>query len=540
MKNFTIAVLIVMVSICERSQAQSLAVNTDGSAANTSALLDVKSTTKGMLIPRMSKAQKAAIASPAAGLLIFQNGPDSIGFHYYDGSSWVWLANSVVSQDWLITANNNVTPTSYLGSINNADLQFMANGFVRTRLKANSGFWGFGGEPDPQYDIDMSLGSAAIHPCTRNGIRMKPAGYDNGCFTGFFMGLDDNLSMANASIWNYGQSMVGAQAIRIGLNASEIVRFNSNGFEGLSEPNPQYNLDMKVGMAAVNPCNRNGIRINIPGNDNSCGNGLFLGFDDSFSALNTTSLWNFGAGGFGNNYQIRFGMGGDFNLGEKMRLSSEGLSIGYGTTTQLAKLNIIYNSGFALPGVMAVNSATPDQPGFYTGLKNIGFATRGRVWNYMNDAIEFGTSDQERMIITTGGNVGIATSPGFATPNSTLQVDGTVAVGVSMNVTGGLNAGTPVVLNSQKAYIGLNPTGGSGPYYQLPDPSTCAGRIYYIRNNDNAVSAWLGTLGIGALICPGNGNCLAFGAYYELKATTSVKTVIAISDGFNWTVGRID
>jgi hypothetical protein len=71
--------------------AQSVAINTDGSVASGSALLDVKSTTKGLLIPRMNKTEKNAVALPAAGLLIYQNAPDSIGFHYYDGSNWLWL-----------------------------------------------------------------------------------------------------------------------------------------------------------------------------------------------------------------------------------------------------------------------------------------------------------------------------------------------------------------------------------------------------------------------------------------------------------------
>ncbi|MCY7292719.1 MAG: hypothetical protein LH615_11130, partial [Ferruginibacter sp.] len=75
-------------------QAQSFAINTDGSTANSSALLDVKSTSKGILIPRLSKTDKNSIATPATGLLIFQNAPDSIGFHYYDGSKWLWLAAS--------------------------------------------------------------------------------------------------------------------------------------------------------------------------------------------------------------------------------------------------------------------------------------------------------------------------------------------------------------------------------------------------------------------------------------------------------------
>jgi hypothetical protein len=67
--------------------AQSFAINTDGSTANSSAILDVKSTTKGMLIPRMDSLQRAAILTPATGLLVYQTNKDS-GFYYFDGTSW--------------------------------------------------------------------------------------------------------------------------------------------------------------------------------------------------------------------------------------------------------------------------------------------------------------------------------------------------------------------------------------------------------------------------------------------------------------------
>ena len=65
--------------------AQSFAINTDGSTASSSAMLDIKSNNKGLLIPRLTKVQKNAITLPAAGLLIYQAGPDSIGFYYYQG-----------------------------------------------------------------------------------------------------------------------------------------------------------------------------------------------------------------------------------------------------------------------------------------------------------------------------------------------------------------------------------------------------------------------------------------------------------------------
>jgi hypothetical protein len=50
--------------------------------------LDVKSTDKGILIPRMTAAQRGAIASPATGLMVYQTDATA-GFYYYDGTAWV-------------------------------------------------------------------------------------------------------------------------------------------------------------------------------------------------------------------------------------------------------------------------------------------------------------------------------------------------------------------------------------------------------------------------------------------------------------------
>ena len=71
--------------------AQGMAVNTTGTAANTSAMLDVQSTTQGMLVPRMLSSQRAAIASPATGLLVYQT-DGTPGFYYYSGSAWTSLS----------------------------------------------------------------------------------------------------------------------------------------------------------------------------------------------------------------------------------------------------------------------------------------------------------------------------------------------------------------------------------------------------------------------------------------------------------------
>jgi hypothetical protein len=64
-------------------------------APHTSALLEVASTTKGMLAPRMTQAQRNAILSPATGLLIYQTNANP-GFYYYTGIGWSTLKSNSV------------------------------------------------------------------------------------------------------------------------------------------------------------------------------------------------------------------------------------------------------------------------------------------------------------------------------------------------------------------------------------------------------------------------------------------------------------
>ncbi len=73
--------------------AQGVSINADGSSADGSAMLDVKSTDMGMLIPRMTEAQRNSITTPATGLMIFQT-DNTAGFYYYDGSAWAAVGGS--------------------------------------------------------------------------------------------------------------------------------------------------------------------------------------------------------------------------------------------------------------------------------------------------------------------------------------------------------------------------------------------------------------------------------------------------------------
>ena len=111
MKFFFVFIL-TFLSIFTYSQ---VGINTDGSTPNSSSMLDIKSNNKGILIPRMTQAERSVISTPANGLMVYQTNGTS-GFYFYDGSSWVRLATgseaTYTSGTGISISNNTITNTS--------------------------------------------------------------------------------------------------------------------------------------------------------------------------------------------------------------------------------------------------------------------------------------------------------------------------------------------------------------------------------------------------------------------------------------------
>lgn len=87
--NYLIMIAAMLFALSSQNLfAQGVGINTTGAAADNSAMLDVSSTTKGFLPPRMTAAQKTAITSPATGLLVYQT-DGTAGLYYYNGNAWI-------------------------------------------------------------------------------------------------------------------------------------------------------------------------------------------------------------------------------------------------------------------------------------------------------------------------------------------------------------------------------------------------------------------------------------------------------------------
>jgi|GEM_PF-2204766 len=54
---------------------------------DSSAVLDLQASDKGLLIPRLTQTQRNAISTPVEGLMIYQT-DNTAGFYYHNGSSW--------------------------------------------------------------------------------------------------------------------------------------------------------------------------------------------------------------------------------------------------------------------------------------------------------------------------------------------------------------------------------------------------------------------------------------------------------------------
>ncbi len=132
-----ITILIGLLLLLQVNYAQ-VAINTDGSEADGSAMLDIKSEIKGLLVPRMTETQRTGIANPATGLLVYQIDTDS-GFYYNSGNAspiWVKLYSGNSSGNgWATLGNSSTVPgTNFIGTIDNQALDLRTHDTIRVRI----------------------------------------------------------------------------------------------------------------------------------------------------------------------------------------------------------------------------------------------------------------------------------------------------------------------------------------------------------------------------------------------------------------------
>lgn len=201
-----------------------------------SAALDITSSTKGLLMPRMSLQQRGAIQNPAQGLVIYQTDFLS-GFYFYDGKEWKSMTQEKsvagVDGDWTVTGNTGMHPSgNFIGNVDNVAFNIRVNnqraGFIDAAggagnynafFGSRAGLSGFLAAQTGQ--ANLGFGSEALRDYTTGGSNVAVGAFAQAFTT------TGNLNVAVGSN-ALGANTTGSNNMAIGGGASRLNTTGSN------------------------------------------------------------------------------------------------------------------------------------------------------------------------------------------------------------------------------------------------------------------------------------------------------------------------
>lgn len=300
-----ISLALILVCFTTNLKAQSLAVNTTGASADASSILDVQSTNKGMLVPRMTKAQKNAIASPAAGLLVYQSGPDSVGFHYYSSTQWIWINPSPYgTNSWSLTGNAGTdTATNFIGTTDNMPIRIKQGNEWIGQLNKNIGSYFIGkiaGKKITSGVDNIGIGDSVLYNTT-TGARNTAIG--SLSLTKTVNGTDNTtlgFNALNAGTTAFYNTGIGARALELNTTGDNNVAVGAQAMSG--NLTGSTNIAIGVLALAINTASTGNtavgyqaMQLSTGGNDNTViGNGSLFSNTGGYKnvALGTYNLYN--------------------------------------------------------------------------------------------------------------------------------------------------------------------------------------------------------------------------------------------------------
>jgi hypothetical protein len=141
-KNFLL--FFMTACIASSTVAQNVAINSTGTVADASSMLDISSSNLGLLIPRVALTainSAAPVSSPATSLLVYNTAtagaaPNNVipGYYYWDGSNWNRVATGN-GAGWLTTGNAGTSAaTNFIGTTDAVDWIIKTSNAERMRV----------------------------------------------------------------------------------------------------------------------------------------------------------------------------------------------------------------------------------------------------------------------------------------------------------------------------------------------------------------------------------------------------------------------
>jgi len=357
-----------------------------------SAIVEYESTDKGVLIPRMTAAQRNAITSPATGLMVYDISSNQ--FMYYNSSSWQPMSGG----GGITLPYYNETSAS--GAVfhvqnDNATARYGLAGSVGINaevLPANSaGVIGHSNGAHGVYGYSQSDFWAGVQGVSNSNIGVGVQGYGFGGGTG----------------GHFYTSPSGVAALTTGV-----------GNVGIGLKEPEHKLHVRGNLFIQT--NAGALRLGFPNNGNQ---------------------WQFNTSGGGADLQFKSKPTGSNSSTQRFRMYQNGEFTAGNTTTVEAWMNIYQNSSTSKPHLqltevgndyarLELSNTVSDAYWQLAGLPSA-TSTSGRLNFYFNNA----TSGNNRMTLTGDGKLGIR-----GTPTARLHVfQASQSVGTGLRFTDNTN-----------------------------------------------------------------------------------------------------
>jgi trimeric autotransporter adhesin len=360
----TLITFIIITALSANILAQGVAINESGASADASAILDVTSTTKGMLIPRMTATQRSAISSPATGLLLYQT-DGTQGFYYNSGTpstpNWILLSSALINQisdadgDTKVQVEESSDEDKIRFDVAGTEFFRMNSGRLEVLNTGNSVFIGEGAgtSDDLSNNQNTFIGKDAGNANT-TGTRNIAIGSD--ALTNSTIGTDNSASGHNAlaanTTGNFNTAM-GSNA----LTANTIGASNTAvGYLALYTNNNGSN-NIAIGSTALifntSGSDNNAMGINAIRNNTTGGSNIGIGSAVAYSNTSGSSNVNIGVGAnyfntTGNQNTI---LGSEAGVGSGSHSKSGNIFLGYRAGYNETSDNKLYieNSNSASP-----------------------------------------------------------------------------------------------------------------------------------------------------------------------------------------------
>jgi hypothetical protein len=318
-KVFMFLVLILSIS---KSYSQNIGINATGATPNLSAMLDVSSTDKGVLIPRMTSAQRVAIASPANGLMVYDT--DNSSFWVYNGSTLGWAQVNYWNNTGFNSTDIYNTNSGKVGIGTNAPI-------TKLTIKTLTNDYGVT-QTDGTITVGTYVGAGAGWIGTRSNHPLSF--FINNGGQAVTLATNGNFGIGETNPINKLQ--IGSMGA-VGFNGNDLAFGNGTNATGLVQTNSflQVASSTNIGLMPSNGAGNVGINIASPANTFQIGSVGATGYSsNNFAFGNGTNATGFSQ----TNSFLQIASSTDIAL--MPRTNGHG-RVGINTTTPRAPLDVI-------------------------------------------------------------------------------------------------------------------------------------------------------------------------------------------------------